>query len=786
MRLPSLSRLPSLPLAGPLRRQPGAAIVGVLLLLAIAVPLVARLSHPALPVMYGGLYGLGLVGGCSLAMQAVAIVLVYRTDRIINFAQVALGLISPIVVFDLQSGAAFLKIGQLVCPPCAGGHLAELPGVPQQVNFWLSLAVGLAAAPLFGFLAHALVMKRFRESPRLVATIVSIALAQTLVVVAFTASSYLQWALGLKGSATGVIDVPYRFEIRWPPIVFHLGDVLMLALGAATFAGLAIFFRRSAIGTVIRAASENTPRAETLGVRVNAITSVIWMFAGLFSGLVATVHAFTVPIDPKFFDVNQTIAMLAAVVAAGLSSLPVAVFAALALGLIQETFSWTLQGTTIYLGSLFFLISLLLLAQRRQASRAELEAAPAFRMSREVRPIPRELRRLPAVRKYLGWGAAAGAIFLLGLPFGLDGDQVQAAATTVVFGMIAISLVPLTGWAGQISLGQLGLAAAGAYVAVLSAQSLPFPLPLLAGVLAGCAAAVVIGIPAIRLRGLQLAIATLAFAVTVTDFLLSPTYLGRYLGSDLPRPVFWGLDLDDERTFYYFSLGLLGMVVLALLGMRRSRTARALIACRDNEPAAQSFGLNLVRVKLMAFGISGAIAGLAGALFAYQERALQSSAFVPADNLQVFLGAVVGGFGAIGGPVLGTAAIYLLNQLNYWVAAYIPTLGLILLLMFAPGGLTEVLFGIRDVILRRLAVRNRIVVPSLLADARVGAGRAAVRANRWKTGAQRFTPLRYRAAGQWVGRDDGGVDAAQQTDENVFAFILGEGGKSLAGEESEA
>jgi len=274
-----------------------------------------------------------------------------------------------------------------------------------------------------------------------------------------------------------------------------------------------------------------------------------------------------------------------------------------------------------------------------------------------------------------------------------------------------------------------------------------------ASALAGAVAAIVVGLPALRLRGLHLAITTLAFAVGVTAIFLNGRYLGKYLPDTLRRPVVIGFDFNDPRVFYYFVLVILIAGVLATVGLRRSRTARVLIACRENEPLAQTYGVNLTRVRLSAFAISGFMAAFAGGLVAYAQYGVHSQQFDASSSITMFLIAVIGGMGSIAGPLIGGTYYFLIHTFgnNDLVALFATGIGVIILLLFLPGGLSEGVYGVRDALLRRVAERYRIDVPSLIEDrgARVGE-RASIAPKQRSGGGRIHVPTRYRIDGQWT------------------------------------
>jgi branched-chain amino acid transport system permease protein len=342
---------------------------------------------------------------------------------------------------------------------------------------------------------------------------------------------------------------------------------------------------------------------------------------------------------------------------------------------------------------------------------------------------------------------------LLGLPLVLSPSDVNLASYCLAATMIFLSVLILTGWAGQISLGQMAFAGAGAWIVGVS--DLPFVFALIAGALAGAVLALITGVPGLRLRGLYLAIITLALSLSVTSYLLNPRFLGKHLRESISRPILFGMDLDNEQVFYYVMVLLLAGVTAMVVGLRRSAIARALIAARDNEPAAQSFGINLLRARLSAYAISGAIAGLAGALMAFQQHSVIPETFSAGESLRIFLYSTLGGLGAIGAPLIA-GAVFMSTKL--FVSAQVARVGIgfggIAVLLFASGGISELVFNVRDNLLRGVARRRRIVVPSLLADERdTGFERARlpIKPNtRGRGGGAVFIPPRYRLDDQYA------------------------------------
>jgi ABC-type branched-subunit amino acid transport system ATPase component/ABC-type branched-subunit amino acid transport system permease subunit len=410
---------------------------------------------------------------------------------------------------------------------------------------------------------------------------------------------------------------------------------------------------------------------------------------------------------------------LAAAVLARMDNIAVAAGAAVGLGVLESVGAWNLGNTTYVDALLVIVILAALLAQRGGFSRQEESALAAtrFRAIREVRPIPAELRRLREVRAgralLLATAVGLGVLF----PVVASPSRQQLGTVILIYAVVAVSLVVLTGWAGQISLGHWALVGLGgaATSALHVSRGLDLFLAVPAGMLVAAGVSVLLGLPALRVRGPFLAVSTLAFALTASTYLLQDRHFPWLVVDDVPRPVLWGrLFLDRDWQMYYLALVAFLAVVAAAAVLRRSRTGGAMIAVRDNEAAAASLSISPVQVKLAAFAFSGAMAGLAGALYVLYQRGFHSDAFVPEASLRLFSMVVIGGLGSLGGAVLG--AVYVRGAEFFLPAGWslmASGAGIVALLVVLPGGLGEMLYRLRDASLRRVAARHGIAVPSL-------------------------------------------------------------------------
>ncbi|HUR50407.1 MAG TPA: ABC transporter permease [Acidimicrobiales bacterium] len=711
------------------------AVLPVLLLLPGDVPL--------------GIYALGLVSAAPIALHAAGIILVFRSNRFINFAQLQIGAVAGTLFALLVNARPVLRGVSAACPPCL-----QQPGRGLlQANYWFSLTVAVLLAVGLGWLTYVVVVRRLNQAPRLVATVASIFLITLLagvqrgLVLLLTTEDQRTF-----GGVTKAVPLTgFTFSIG--PARFGPPDVLMVVVALAALIGVSLYLRRSASGTAIRASAENAPRAQTLGIDVVKVTGRVWMLVGLLSGAAALIAAMTQPAgtgeNPA--AASSLVRILAVVVVARLVSLPLAGAAAVALGVLTAAVQFSTGGTNVLDGTLVVVISVLLLLQRRAATRADVDTSSAYLAGRQARPVPRQLREVPSVRSMTRSGIAALVAVLLIAPFVLSPSQTNVVTTTCIYAVVGMSLLVLSGWAGLVSLGQFGFAAVGAYAAAVS--GLPFLPALVCGGLAGAAVAVLVGLPALRLRPLTLAISTLAFAAAVPAVLLAPDLLGGPLDRTLRRPLLLGIDLEDQRAFYFFSLVLLVLTVLAVLGLRRSRTARALLAARDNEPAALAFGINVLRARLQAFALSGFIAAFAGALFAFQQAGVRADSFSVEQSLLIFMFTVIGGLGSVGGPLLGFAVLALLSLFvtSPTVAALVNGLGGVALLLLAPGGLAQVALDVRDALMRRIAARHAITIPGLGERDRLPGDTVAPISPKLRPGGGAvFIPRRYALEGQWA------------------------------------
>ncbi|MCU1673546.1 MAG: hypothetical protein JWN77_1659, partial [Frankiales bacterium] len=545
----------------------------------------------------------GLALGALYGIVGVALVLIYRTTRVINFAAGALGAVP--------------------------GITALLMVTNKGVDYAVALPVAAVGGFLIGGLTDLLVIRRFAKSPRLILTVVTIGIAQSFAALGF----FIPVWFGAKATQVPKVPTPWGDlsydSSRGQPIL--TGDqvfAFLVVIGLTV--GLSLFLRRSRLGIALRASAENADRAALLGIPVKQVSTIAWSMAGLLSSLAIFAQAplIGVPGDATLgFD--TLLYGLAAAVVARMDRFGVALGAGAGIGLIIYASVSRTGANNVASAVMLVVILVALLAQRGSLSRAMDTGVSTWQAVKAFRPIPSELRNVREVQvaRYVLYGLLL--LIAVGAPFVVDQGRLLKLETLPLFGIVAVSLVVLTGWAGQISLGQFGLVGIGAAASggLAANHNIDFFVALFIGVAAGAISAVIVGLPAVRIQGLYLAVTTLAFGYAIQNYILNQNYfLGKLLLPDgqaagIVRPTVYGrIDLENDRYFYFTGLLFFFLSVVAALAFRRNHSGRVLIAMRDNQRAMASYAVNPVRTKLAAFAVSGAFAGLAGVLFAYQQH----------------------------------------------------------------------------------------------------------------------------------------------------------------------
>lgn len=679
---------------------------GAVMALAIgALTLVARVVMTTFgdvtPVNSWPIIVQALLLGLLDSLFAIGIVLIYRASRVINFAHGALYILAYVCFYEFA--------------------------VSLNLPYWVALPGAVLASAIAGAVSELFFIRRFFKSARLIVAVVTIGLSQLIAAIA----GFIPGWIGHDDDPVVVVTTPLtRHHYQWGPINFTGDYAALLVLGVAALLGLGAFLRFTKLGVAVRGAAQNSDRASELGINVRSLSTIVWTLA---AGLAGLGGALQIPILNGYSRAvaaaplsGTMLAALAAGVIAGMDSLPLTIAAAIGITVLKQTAFFTFNDTALVDVALLVVIIGAFVLQRKRLGRSDESSSSTWAATEEVRPIPAELANLNIVKTGVRRGIGVLVVAVLVFPFVMSPSQTNLGSLVLIDGIVVISLVILTGWGGQVSLGQYALVGVGALVGgiLIGKLHLPFFIALLGGASAGAVVAMVLGLTALRIRGLYLAVTTLAFAIVTTTVVLDRSHLGKYMPTSVGRPVLLFVKTDDNRAFYYLCLAALLLAIFAATGLRKSRTGRVLIAMRDNERAAQSYGVNLIRTRLVTFALSGFMAAAAGVLFVAHERALDAQSFGPNASIQIFLTAVIGGLGSIQGALLGALYFALVNFLidGETGRLFASAFGVLVVLYAFPGGLGAMAYSARDAVLRRIAIRRRIWVPSLLSDTAAASG----------------------------------------------------------------
>jgi branched-chain amino acid transport system permease protein len=441
----------------------------------------------------------------------------------------------------------------------------------------------------------------------------------------------------------------HGFRFPGTSVIVGWDEFTTIVVALALAFGTAAVLRWTTFGTSMRAVADDPDAARLWGINVNRVMAVSWV-AGSAMGAIAGVL-----ITPRinFDPISLTIVVIDAFTAAligRLTSLPWTVVGAMFLGLAEtypRIFSSTAgMGQAVTFALVLFTLAVLFRPGARMAQRISSAA-------KEYAPVPATDN--PPVRVIVVGSAIGIGLFF---PAFLSGYYQSLAAYSLIVGLIVLSLVVLTGLVGQVSFCQYSFAAIGAFtVGSLVGHGWSFWPALVVGVLCSVLVGVLVGIPALRLSGLFLAILTIAVALFFDKFLLAPgtwdSFSGGISSWTVGRPSFLGISLAGSYAFYLFTLAVFLLAVLGVWNLSRSKTGRVLRSIRNSEIAAATSGVNLTAWKLAAFGVSAGLAGLAGGLLATGIGSVSAGAYTFQQSLAVLAIAIVVGVRSVGAAVVG-------------------------------------------------------------------------------------------------------------------------------------
>jgi ABC-type branched-subunit amino acid transport system permease subunit len=549
----------------------------------------------------------GIPFGCVYALIAVGIVLTYKTTGVFNFAFAAQAFVA---------GAVYVE-------------MVEVDGDAR----WLGLLVAiLLVSPLLGLILDRILFRAMRTAGWLVKLVSVLGLFVALPEIT-------------KDVISGQQPVPVTVRSSIPPMLginapgFHLGthfvawDFTMAALlTVLVVIGLGAIFRWTATGLQMRAVVESPRMVELAGVDSERVSALAWMLSSVLAGLAGVILAtLAQTLDSNIFTLLVIVCIAAAVVGR-LQSIPITFAAGVLLGVADRALpdilqSWFGVSSSGELAkdlrpSLPFLVLFLCLVlvrsirQRREATDplAGVDPPPPAMSSNYKTPDIERLTRIIFPVFLVG--------FVLAMLTVVSGLWVFRITDGLTLAVTFLSITIITGFAGQISLAQATFAGIGGFTATNLA--LDHGIPILVGLIIGAAVAAVVGalfaLPALRLGGIYLTLATLAFGLMIEQVVFNrPEVSGGTIGLHVPRPSF----ATSDRTFFLLVFGIFGIVAFGVILIRKGSTGRFLAAIRGSETAAASIGINATALRITVFALSAAVAGIGGSLIAMSGQLVQ-------------------------------------------------------------------------------------------------------------------------------------------------------------------
>ncbi len=639
----------------------------------------------------------GAIQGVVYGLLAISIILVYRSTKVINFAAGNMGSIAS--------------------------ALFALMVVQYDVAFWVALVIALAVGTLFGAVVELVVVRRLFDAPRVILLVATIGVAQL--------------ALALT-TAFPEIEEP---QARYPQAIgssFDVGDItirgsqlVVLIVAPVIVVVLSWFLYRTMAGRTVRSAAGDPDLTRLSGANPKIHSTIVWSIGGLISSVALILVG---GLDGSAVDVASLgpaslLRALAAALIARFAFFGRAMFVGVLIGMLEALVRFNFLGDPGRIEAILLVIVLVAIAVQERAEPTRIGAGGAFTFAPKVDPMPDRLRSIFWVRNLDRIAMVAMLAIGIILPLVVTQPSRHVLyASILAFAVCALSLTVLTGWAGQLSLGQMAFAGIGALTAAgftrgleidwilfdrrifyIRFDPMPFALSILLGALVAGVLAALVGVGALRVRGLSLAVSTFALAVAAGAWIyrLEPLSGGASSSVRFPRGSIAGIDLGDSRTYYYLTLVVTALVAALLGRLRRSGVGRVTIAVRDNPNTAAAYTIRPAAAKLRAFALSGFIAGLGGSLLGGIAQIVQfgDDRFLVDGSLQLVAIVVIGGLGSIAGAVLGALWVIGLPAFapdSALVPLVTSSVGLLVLLLYFPGGFVNVAYRARSALYRYL------------------------------------------------------------------------------------
>lgn len=552
---------------------------------------------------------LGLGVGALYAFASQGLIVIYRGTGILNFSQGATAIAGVFLWWELR--------------------------YENGVPFLVAAFFGILLSSTLGFLTHWLILRPLRKASSLIRVIATLAVFVTV-----QAGVVIRY-----GSEPRQIPsvLPNDRIILWSDVAISLDRVILFGFGSLSALGLWLLYRSSAFGLATEAVSESEQSASAVGISPNKIAVANWV---LGSSLTTIAGILVVPIITLQVTAmtGLVLAALAAALVADFRSFPIATAMAFLLG-IGQTLVGRFTDQQGLGASLPFLIVIVVLVFRGSSL-----------PSRDY--FLREFPMLGSGRISWDW-ALFGSGIIVFLMLTKSPKWIDALTVSLSVAVILLSMVVLTGYAGQLSLAQYSIAGFGAYTAgrIASIFEISFLPALLIGVVCAVPLGLLFAVPAVRTRGLNLAIVTLGMGSTLELMLFkNRSYTGGVKGTSVKSPEIFGYSIDSIKYPERYGIFVLVSALFAVWvvsNVRRGRSGRRLIAVRTNERAAAALGVDVITAKLFAFSLASAIAALGGILVAFRVSSISYQSFTTFTSITYVGFALVGGIGQLLGPFFG-------------------------------------------------------------------------------------------------------------------------------------
>ncbi len=579
---------------------------------------------------------LGLGSGVTYALFGLGLVLKYRAAGVVDFAHGAIAMFIAYVFLELRQS------GKLELPLIFLPHAITV-GPAAGVDTAIAMTVSLAYAAVLGLVLYVVIYRPLRNATPLTKVSASIGIMLSLEAIA---------VINFGSQAKSVLPVLPASSLSVGGVTFPEDRIILSVLMVAIAVALAVTFKRTRFGLSTTAGAENEAGAALSGISASKIAASNWVIASLLAGLGGILIAPISNLDPTSYTLFVVPALGCALVGR-FRSFWLTAGTGMLIGIGQSEltkllsiFSWLPQQGLPQALPFVVIIGAISLSAKSVLARSE---------ATEARNPSVGLPRSP----YLTGAACLviGTITILVL----HGSLRNAFIASLTVACIGFSLVVLTGYAGQVSLAQMSFAGIGGFMLghISSGWGIGFPFSLILAGLCAIPVGLIIGLPALRLRGISLAVVTLGAAVAADSLLFNvASFSGGVAGLPIPPPSFLGINLGIAlgKSYPRAIFGILVLVIVIAIGLlvarlRRSGTGRMLLAVRSNERAAAAMGINVAQAKLIAFALAAFIAGIGGALTGYQQGTLTPAGFSSFTSLGLLAIVFVAGIGRISGAV---------------------------------------------------------------------------------------------------------------------------------------